>query len=169
MSNQEKDLQFYLESLQKAEKEIEEKHQRGIALKDVVGTAFENHRQRIWTYFGFTVSKDKYGALFNVDWSIIYQGKLIAFEEDKGHYLDSCFLERAINGFSKTVNSYLKKNQTVPLLIIHSFTKYNLFQKKLDEDLETRKIEIKEIIEKKLEYLKKNGFLLVLTKVIHLM
>jgi len=146
------DIHFYKKSLQHAENDIKIQHKSGKALKDIVGVAFENHRKRIWNYYGFTVSKDKYNAAFKIDWSINYNGKLIAFEEDKGHYLDSCFLERAISGFCKTINLFHKKGEKVPVLIIHSFTKYNKYSYKLEEDMDTRKDEIKDEIKKKLVY-----------------
>ena len=145
-------VQFYKESLRKSENEIKSQHQTGKALKDVVGTAYELHRKRLWEHFGFVVSKEKHGACFDVDWSITYNGVLIAFEEDKGHYLDSCFMERALSGFSKTVNAFIKKNKPIPLLIIHSFTKYKLFKEKLEEDMDTRKTQIRDEIQKNLLY-----------------
>ena len=70
--------------------------------------AFEKHRKRIWEHFGFKVVKEGDG-LFDADWYIWYGETLVAIEEDKGHYLDSCFLERALTGFAKTINSYQKK------------------------------------------------------------
>lgn len=106
------DIQFYKESLRKAENEIKSEHDTGKALKDIIGLAYEKHRQRIWEYFGFKVSREKYDAKFDVDLSITYKEELIAFEECKGHYLDSCFLERALTGFCKTVNAYKKKGET---------------------------------------------------------
>ena len=146
------DFLFYKNSLREAEMDIQTQQDTGKALKDIVGEAFERHRARVWTHFGFNVSKHRYGAMFDVDWSITWKDKLIALEEDKGHYVDSCFLERAISGFCKTVNTYQKKEKEVPLLILHSFTKYNKFNDKLEEDLDTRKTEIKDEIQRKLVY-----------------
>jgi len=146
------DIQFYKESLRLAETEIETTHRTGKALKDIIGFAFERHRERIWKYFGFKVSKEKTDASFHIDWCITYEDKLIAFEEDKGHYVDSCFLERALSGFCKTINTYNKKNKDVPLLILHSFTKYNKYIEKLKEDMDTRKPEISDELQKKLVY-----------------
>lgn len=146
-------VQFYKESLRIAENELKTIHERtGKALKDIVGKVFEKHRERVWTHFGFEVSKDKHGASFHVDWSITWQGKLIAFEEDKGHYMDSGFMERAITGFCKTINAYQKIGKPIPLLILHSFTKYKKFNEKLEEDLDTRKTEIIDEINNKLVY-----------------
>lgn len=147
------DLEYYKESLRIAENEVRTIHETtGKALKDIVGKVFETHRERVWNHFGFDVSKDKHDALFDVDWSITRQGELIALEEDKGHYMDSCFMERAITGFCKTINAYQKINKPIPVLILHSFTKYNKFVEKLEEDLETRKSEIADEMNNKLRY-----------------
>ena len=147
------EMEFYKRSLNMADREIERRViEEEKALKDVVGAAFENHRKRIWEYFGFTVTKDRFGAMFDVDWSITYNGRLIAFEEDKGHYVDSCFAERAISGFAKTINKFLKNNEEIPTLILHSFTRYNKFNVKLNEDMETRKNTIVDQINEKLVY-----------------
>ena len=146
------EIKFYKESLLIAEREVVEQKKNGKALKDIMGNVFETHRKRIWEYFGFTVSKLRHGALFDVDWAISHNNVLIALEEDKGHYLDSCFMERAITGFCKTINKFLNNNIKIPVLIIHSFTRYNKFREKLEEDLDTRKETIKNEINKNLKY-----------------
>lgn len=150
-SNMDAHLKFYKQSLNLADQEV--KYQvAGKALKDVVGAAFENHRKRIWEYFGFTVSKERFGAMFDVDWSVLYDGKLIAFEEDKGHYVDSCFAGRAIMGFAKTANEYIKEGKQIPKCIIHSCTRYKKFYEKLEEFWLITKPEIVNELKKKLVY-----------------
>ena len=146
------EIEFYKESLSNTDIAIKNKIESGKALKDIIGEEYEKHRKRLWEYFGFQVSKEKHEALFDIDWCISYNGIIIAFEEDKGHYLDSCFLERAITGFSKTVNSYLKIKKEVPVLILHSFTTYSKFNEKLNDDLDTRKEEIVMEMKKKMFY-----------------
>ena len=143
-------MEFYTQSLVLAEAEIKEKRVAK-ALKDVVGLAFENHRKRIWEHFGFKVVKNGDG-LFDADWYIWHGETLVAIEEDKGHYLDSCFLERALTGFAKTINSYQKKGKNIPKLIIHSFARYNKFHEKKEEDMETRKESISKEMGEKLIY-----------------
>ena len=135
-----------------ADAEIKREKGTGKALKDIIGKAFETHRKRVWEHFGFTVTKDKHHSLFDVDWSILHNQQLIAFEEDKGHYLDSCFMERAITGFAKTVNAYQKEGRIVPKLIIHSFARYRKFQEKKEEDMDTRKECIADEIKEKMAY-----------------
>jgi len=151
-TNIQENIAFYKQSLPEADNEVQDQHKTGKALKDIIGLAFEKHRKRVWNYFGFDVSKERHEAMFDVDWSITYKGDLIAFEEDKGHYVDSCFMERALTGFCKTVNTYQKNNKPIPVLILHSFTRYKKFSEKLKEDLDTRKVEIRDEIQKKLVY-----------------
>lgn len=141
---------LYISSLKEAQKQI---NNRTKSLKDVIGGAYEQHRKRIWEQFGFKVSKDKHDAMWKVDWTVMYKGKLIAFEEDKGHYLDSCFLERALTGFSKTIVKYMKKEKEVPYFIINSFTTYSLFNNKMDEFCEILDTKVKKILKEKVIYI----------------
>jgi hypothetical protein len=125
-------LQYYKNSLTHAGNTINEKKKKK-ALKDVVGGEYECHRKRVWENLGFTVDKNKNNASFDVDWAIYYQGKLVALEEDKGHYVDSCFFERCIHGFIGTIHN---KGDNFPKLILSSFTKYNLHMDKKEKSLE---------------------------------
>ena len=136
------DFEFYKESLRKAETEIKTIHETEKALKDVVGKAYETHRKRVWQHFGFDVTKHRHDAQFSVDWAIEYDGKLIALEEDKGHYADSCMHLRAFSEFAKTINNYNKKNKEIPVLILCSFTRYSKHEEKFEELKETWKTEI---------------------------
>mgnify|MGYP006189117695 CR=1 FL=1 len=146
-------FQFYKKSLIIACENIKEK-KKIKALKDVIGKEFEEHRKRLWNHFGFTVSKERELALWDVDWNIKNsEGKTIAFEEDKAHYLDSCFLERALAGFAKTVNSYLKNNQEVPCIILHSFTSYSKYEVKLNEFCEILRDDVSRTMREKIVYI----------------
>lgn len=142
-------LKFYKQSLKQAGENIN-KIKQNKALKDVVGKEYEEHRKRVWENLGFTVDKKRNGAAFDVDWSVYKDGVLVAIEEDKGHYVDSCFLERCLISFAKSVNNY--KNEKVPKLILSSFTQYNLFNEKLVEVLDIVKEEIGETLKKQTHY-----------------
>ena len=48
MEETQDNVQFYKESLCKAENDIKYQHETGKALKDVVGEEFEQHRKRLW-------------------------------------------------------------------------------------------------------------------------
>ena len=137
------DIVYYLESLRIANDNIN-KRKRDISLKDVVGFEFEQHRKRLYEYFGYTVDKKKNYAEFNVDWSIYYNGNLVGIEEDKGHYVDSCFLDRSLTSYAKTINIYLKNGIKCPKFILHSFTKYKLYTDKCENFYKILRDDIKE-------------------------
>ena len=137
------DIVYYLESLRIANDNIN-KRKRDISLKDVVGLEFEQHRKRLYEYFGYTVDKKKNYAQFNVDWSIYYNGNLVGIEEDKGHYVDSCFLDRSLTSYAKTINIYLKNGIKCPKFILHSFTKYKLYTDKCENFYKILRDDIKE-------------------------
>lgn len=150
--NSEENLKKYLQSLEKSCDDINE-YKHTTALKDVVGKCFEDHRRNLWESYGFKVDKNKNNALFDIDWCIYDKdGKIIAYEEDKGHYVDSCFLERALTGMAKTVNNCLEKNIEVPLLILHSYTKYSKYDEKLNDFCNILKPELSEELKNKLYY-----------------
>ena len=132
MSASEEDIQFVIDSLKQAGLYINS-HKVNTSLKDVVGQAYELHRKRVYEHFGFTVDKEKNGASFDVDWSIYWNGNLVALEEDKGHYVDSCFYKRCISSFIETIHLFSEANKPLPKLILNSFTKYNLCEQKKNE------------------------------------
>lgn len=125
-------IKFYIDSLKLAGQTINTRKD-GKALKDVIGKEYEEHRKRIFEHFGFTVDKDKNGASFDVDWAIYWNGTLVALEEDKGHYVDSCFYKRCISSFIETIHNFSKANKPLPKLILNSFTKYNLCEQKKED------------------------------------
>jgi len=137
------DIVYYLESLRIANDNINKRKQE-ISLKDVVGFEFEQHRKRLYEYFGYIVDKKKNYAEFNVDWSIYYNGNLVGIEEDKGHYVDSCFLDRSLTSYAKTINIYLKNGIKCPKFILHSFTKYKLYTNKCENFYNILQDDIKE-------------------------
>lgn len=145
------EVQFYKNSLKKAGENINRK-KNFKSLKDVVGKEYEEHRKRVWEHLGYQVDKEKNGAAFDVDWAIYLNEKLVALEEDKGHYVDSCFLERCSFSFLKTINNFNKKDEDIPKLILSCFTKYSRYTEKLEESLEITKEEICNIFKEKFKY-----------------
>lgn len=124
----EEEVRFYKNSLSLAESEVEER-KKTKTLKDVVGSAFENHRKRVWNFFGCTVSKDKGESAFTIDWNVKFEGKTIVLEEDKGHYVDSCFYTRVLGDFCKTIKNYQEKElNVIDDYVIHLFFYYTVLQ-----------------------------------------
>jgi len=123
--------------------------------KDIVGAEYEKYREKFYTKLGFTVTSGKkvFGTNYDCDTAVELNGKTVILEEDKAHYLDSCFLERALAGFAKTVNSYLKNNQEVPCIILHSFTSYSKYEVKLNEFCEILRDDIAHLMREKIVYI----------------
>ena len=143
MEDDNPDIVYYLESLRIANDNIN-KRKKDISLKDVVGFEFEQHRKRLYEYFGYTVDKKRNYAKFNVDWSIYYNGNLVGIEEDKGHYVDSCFLDRSLTSYAKTIHIYIKNGIKCPKFILHSFTKYKLYKDKCENFYKILRDDIKD-------------------------
>lgn len=141
---------FYKKSLKTAGDKIN-KLKINKALKDVVGKEYEEHRKNIYEKLEFKVNKNKNNASWNPDWSIYYNDKLVAFEEDKGHYSDLCFLKRTINNFIETIHNYKKINEECPILILNSFTRYNNYHC-IEKHLEIYNQELVDIFHKKFRY-----------------
>ena len=127
-------LNYYKASLLKCENNIKNLSQH-TALKDVVGSEYEKHTARIYTFYGNSLEleqqNNQYG--FTIDILVKRNGKILCLEETKGHYLDSCFMERALVGFSKAVHNLKTKGLPIPKMVIHSFTTYNKYTEKLHE------------------------------------
>jgi hypothetical protein len=123
------------------------------ALKDVVGACYEVHRAKLYTEAGFrTVGQQKMG--FAVDIAVYdSQDNLLVLEETKGHYVDKCFFERALVGFCKSIRILQKQNKPIPILLLHSFCKYNQSERAFNEFCDVYKgAEVIPILKEKFEY-----------------
>ena len=126
------------------------------ALKDVIGAEYEEHRKRIHEKLGFRVENeihDERLAAFNADWYLYDKGgNLVIIEECKGHYVDSCFAERAVFGFAKTAQRFLDLGLECPYFVLSSTTKYRLFDEKFDESLGVLRLDIADALRAKVKY-----------------
>jgi len=126
------------------------------ALKDVIGAEYEEHRKRIYEKLGFRVENeihDERLAAFNADWYLYDNGgNLAIIEECKGHYVDSCFAERAVFGFAKTAQRFLDLGLECPYFVLSSTTKYRLFSLKFDESLGVLRADIAAALRAKVKY-----------------
>ena len=134
-----KDNKYYVQSLEACFQEIMPIHKKtGKALNDIVGKSYEDHRKRLYHHFGFSVNKEWIGGVFNADQVIRNKsGDVLAIEEDKAHYVDACFLQRALSNYAQVAMYYLSRGEECPWLILSSSTRYKLFDRKLDEFLST--------------------------------
>lgn len=128
-------MSYYISSLVYCEYQINTTTNK--ALKDVVGDFYEKHIKRVYIYYTkltITSNYDKCYFGFNPDCCMIDNTMNIKLvTEIKGHYLDSCFMERALVGIVKTIDKFNKENKEIPKFEIHSFTTYKLFNEKIEE------------------------------------
>jgi len=131
------------------------------ALKDVVGNQYEKHRYRIYRKMHLDPRSeihDKSLKAFNADlWAYDEEDNLVIVEEAKGHYVDSCFLERFLGSAAKQIKVFLDAGWTekeIPYFVLSSPTTYSLFNQKFEEYLSLYLDEnpIKRLLREKVRY-----------------
>ena len=120
--------------------------------KDIVGEEYELFRQQVWENNGFAVTKQRVGS-YRPDLVIWKDGNIIAFEEDKGSYVDSCFLKRAMLNYAETISYYLEKGETVPYFVLSCPTTSGTYDKTFNNIKKLFTSEIRKIVEEKFIYL----------------
>jgi hypothetical protein len=116
-------------------KTMHEKSKGECATKDIVGRNYENMRIEWIRNHGLDVATDEEKKVFksrlddsyDADHFIVDKDtrKLLALEEDKGHYLDKCFAKRAIFNAAEVFALCMEKNLELPYFIISCPTNYN--------------------------------------------
>ena len=123
--------------------------EKGTAKKDVIGKAYENFRIKIPNIINknlITIPKESHKKFleqigidpsFTVDQIITNKnGRILAIEEDKGHYLDKCFLDRGFYGAIKSIRRMRKSGLTaeqIPYFLICCPTKYSKYDQEFEE------------------------------------
>ncbi len=75
--------------------------------KDIVGEEYELMRKKFWTQQGFKAKKEKIGG-YAADLVVRTKaGKVVVIEEDKAHYVDSCFLDRFVMNAGRVLQHYI--------------------------------------------------------------
>ena len=124
------------------------------APKDIVGKNYEDFRKDFWESHGFEVSQQKkLFGIFDVDTLVYKNGELVAIEEDKGHYVDSPMLLRALINMGQVVKHCIENDLPVPHLILSCPTTYSKWKSKRDFLLTIVDEKIKPILKEKFIYL----------------
>jgi hypothetical protein len=131
----------YLDSFENnfCDEVIATRNKTGKALKDIVGKKYEEHRRMLWESQGFDWRRKLPKSAFTAD-GYIYDnnGKLLVVEEAKGHYVDSCFLERALVGFVKQIKAFVDAGWTekeMPYFVLSSTATMSNYEEKFEEFL----------------------------------
>ena len=131
-------VDVYKQELQECYTNIMAESERtGGAKKDIVGRQYEDFRSKCITRHpqldiatpeeakGFKQDLD---GKYNADQYIENKcsRKLLALEEDKGHYVDKCFAKRAVVNAMETITLCIKKNTDVPYFVLSCPTNYDI-------------------------------------------
>ena len=126
------------------------------AAKDIIGEEYENMRRGFWISQGFKPTKESIGSY---DPDIVVKnkyGEIVVIEEDKGHYLDSCFLDRFMMNCARVLDSYLEKGtpaKKIPYMVLSCMTTYNLYEEKYKLNKKLFSPEIQKLMDEKIVYL----------------
>jgi hypothetical protein len=123
--------------------------------KDIVGEEYEKIRARLYKAQGFTAKSEKIAG-YNADLVIRdSKGRILIIEEDKAHYVDSCFLDRFIMNAARVLQHYIDlevEEEDIPYVVLSCMTKYRLYDSKLQDNTRFLNTELMEMIYKKVKY-----------------
>ena len=122
--------------------------------KDIVGEEYEIMREAFWKQNGFVPSK---GTIAGYDADQVIRdpsGKIVVIEEDKAHYVDSCFLDRFAMNAARVIQHYIDSDMEdeMPYIVLSSMTKYNLFEDKFAKNKNLFSDKIQSIMTEKVKY-----------------
>lgn len=123
--------------------------------KDIVGEQYEIMRKQFYEKCGLTTIEDRKSkriAGYDADTMIETKSGII-LEEDKAHYVDSCFLQRAISSHAKVIFHYLNEGKKPPLFILSCPTKMNNFEQVFNSSIRLYRDDIKHYLETSFHYL----------------
>ena len=127
------------------EEELQEHYTRAIreiqasgkAAKDVVGESYEKFRSNQIKKFEnldtatpveASLFDQRFGGVYTADHYIVEKEsrKILAIEEDKGHYVDKPFAKRAIFNAAEVFHHCYKMGYEVPYFVLSCPTKYDI-------------------------------------------
>ena len=123
--------------------------------KDIIGKQYELFRKTYYNEIGFETGSGRnlFGSSYNCDTVVKKGNDIVIIEEDKGNYVDSCFLGRAIQNAAQVFNVCIKKGINIPYFVISSSTKYNKYDEIYSEKIETIREDLVHILNEKFIYL----------------
>ena len=122
--------------------------------KDIVGAEYEKYREKFYTKLGFTVASGKkvFGTNYDCDTAVELNGKTVILEEDKAHYVDNCFLTRALLNAAEVMNSCINNDYEPPWFILSCATKMNNYQDIFEKRVCLLRDDLQELVREKFLY-----------------
>ena len=124
--------------------------------KDIVGEEYETMRKKYWNNLNLSAKSENIGGY---DADLVVRDKnntIIAIEEDKAHYVDSCFLDRFMMNAARVFKHYMDKNKTndeIPPIILSCMTTYKRFDEKFKANKSLFSPRIQQLMDEKVKYL----------------
>ena len=124
------------------------------SFKDVVGEEYETMRKTFYQNLGLKANKERIGH-YDVDLVVRdpVTDQILIIEEDKGHYVDSCFMKRFLMNAAEIIDKYIQEGETVPYIILSSPTSMSNYEKTYKYSSRLFRSEIKKIMDEKIVYL----------------
>lgn len=121
--------------------------------KDIVGDQYEKMRKEYYKSKGLVPLKKRgvFGNM-NPDLIVYRNDEILIVEEDKGHYVDKCFLERSIGDAVKIFKWCLDNNKPLPYYILSCPTNLKGFDRIFDELTSLYRSDLQEILKQKFKY-----------------
>jgi len=127
------------------------------AFKDIVGEEYEKMRKSLYESNGLIAGPGQIAG-YNADLIVKDPNtqRIVAIEEDKGHYVDSCFLKRFLVNAAEIINHYIEQGYDeteIPLIFLSSPTTLATYKDSFAKTKKLFKNEISEMMDKKIRYL----------------
>ena len=123
--------------------------------KDIVGEEYELMRKKFWNQQGFEAKSENIAG-YDADLVVRTKtGRIVVIEEDKAHYVDSCFLDRFAINAARVLQHYIDLEvleEDIPFVSLSCMTTYRLFQQKLNDNMSMFSTELQEMMSKKVKY-----------------
>ena len=122
--------------------------------KDIVGAKYEKYREKFYSKLGFEIGcgKKVFGTNYDCDTAVELNGDVVILEEDKAHYVDNCFLTRALSNAAEIMNSCINNDYKPPWFILSCATKMNNYQDIFEKRVCLFREDIQNLIREKFVY-----------------
>ena len=124
--------------------------------KDIVGEKYEDFREILYRSIdGVEIGNGKkiFGSSYDCDTVVKKNGKIVILEEDKAHYVDSCFLGRALSNCAEVMDKCIDDGRVPPKFVLSCSTKMNNFQEIFDNRIRLYREDIQKLIKENFVYL----------------
>jgi len=123
--------------------------------KDIVGKKYEDFREAYYESMGFEIGNGNkiFGSSYNCDTVVMKDGEIVILEEDKGHFVDSCFLGRALANCAEVMYQCIEMNIKPPYFVLSCPTKMNNYEEIMEKRIRIYRKDIQKLINEKFIYL----------------